>query len=94
MKASDLNASALAEPFPRPLFRAETTFTPLNHDAELASATKIPQAPPMPAAFTERLSSETLKSTDFNKGIKSRTSSLTPSGEIPAWKKHSISLSD
>ncbi|CAF1054603.1 unnamed protein product [Adineta steineri] len=42
---------------------------------------EIPQAPPLPITFNEKLSSETLKSTDFSKEIKNHTTSITPSGE-------------
>ena len=44
------------------------------------SGLMIPPAPPLPPNFTEKLSSETIKSTDFSKAIKSHMSSITPSG--------------
>ncbi|CAF1158901.1 unnamed protein product [Adineta steineri] len=59
--------SALRESSPKAML---TTF---NRHQE------IPQAPPLPITFNEKLSSETLKSTDFSKEIKNHTTSITPS---------------
>ena len=93
----DMNTSAHTEP----LLQPGAIFTPFSRNPELSSVTKIPQAPPLPATFTEKLSSETLKSTEFTKGIKSRTSSITPSGEenmskavvaCPEGRDHHVTL--
>ncbi|UJR36976.1 hypothetical protein I4U23_029684 [Adineta vaga] len=71
----NLNTSAFTESSPKTILRSGMMLTTFD-----TSTTKIPQAPPLPMNFTEKLSTETLKSTEFTKGIKSRTSSITPSG--------------
>ena len=68
------NTSALPE---QPIFRSGLMLPTFNRHEDL---NKIPPAPPLPSTFNERLSSETIKSTDFSKAIKSHMSSITPSG--------------
>lgn len=70
----NLNSSALTE---KPIFRPGTMLTTFNRNQDISLLTKIPSAPPLPSKFTENLSSETIKSTDFSKGIKNH---ITPSG--------------
>ncbi len=70
----NLNTSALPE---KPIFRAGLMLPTFHHHQDISM---IPPAPPLPSNFTEKLSTETIKSTDFSKAIKSHMSSITPSG--------------
>jgi hypothetical protein len=76
----NLNTSALSESSEKAIFRSSIMSTTFNRNQDISSITKIPQAPPLPSTFNEKISSETLKSTDFSKAIKSHMSSITPSG--------------
>ena len=71
----DRNTSALPE---QPIFRSGLMLPTFNTRHEDFSS--IPPAPPLPSTFSQQLSSETIKSTDFSKAIKSHLSSITPSG--------------
>jgi hypothetical protein len=73
----NLNTSALPDSPPKTLLRSGIMLTTFNRNQEISSIPKIPQAPPLPLSFSEKLSSETLKSTEFSKAIKNHT---TPSG--------------
>ncbi|CAF1551723.1 unnamed protein product [Adineta ricciae] len=79
-KTLNFNSSAFTDVSPKPFLRSSTMLPTFNQNQDFSPMTKIPQAPPLPANFSEKLSTETLKSTDFTKAIKSRTSSITPSG--------------
>ncbi|CAF1469293.1 unnamed protein product [Rotaria magnacalcarata] len=68
----NLNKSALSE--------SGRMLTIFNHNQEVPSMIHIPRAPPLPANFSEKISSETIKSTEFSRAIKNHTSSITPSG--------------
>lgn len=68
------NTSALPE---QPIFRAGLMLPTFNRHEDLNI---IPPAPPLPSTFNEKLSTETIKSTDFSKAIKGHLSSITPSG--------------
>ncbi|CAF3450568.1 unnamed protein product [Rotaria sp. Silwood1] len=76
----NLNRSALSESLPKANVRTGIMLTTFNRNQELSSIKTIPRAPPLPSNFNEKISSETLKSTDFSKAIKNHTSSITPSG--------------
>lgn len=73
----NLNTSALSESLPKTTVRSGIMLTTFNRNQELCS---IPRAPPLPANFNEKLSSDTLTSTEFSKAIKSHSNSTTPSG--------------
>jgi hypothetical protein len=73
----NLNSSALPDSSPKTFLRSGIMLTTFNRNQDISSITKIPQAPPLPSSFSEKLSSETLKSTEFSKAIKNHT---TPSG--------------
>jgi hypothetical protein len=76
----NLNTSALPESLPKSIPRSSMMYTTFNRHQDISLTTKIPQAPPLPSSFHEKLSSETLKSSEFTKGIKNHSSSITPSG--------------
>ena len=73
----NLNSSALPDSSPKTLLRSDNMLTTFNRNHDISSITKIPPAPPLPSSFSEKLSTETLKSTEFSKAIKNHT---TPSG--------------
>jgi hypothetical protein len=73
----NLNTSALPE---SPIFRSGIMLPTFNRHQDISSSTQIPPAPPLPSTFHKKSSSETIKSTDFSKAIKSHISSITPSG--------------
>ncbi|CAF1507568.1 unnamed protein product [Rotaria sordida] len=76
----NLNKSALSESIPKATVRSGIMLTTFNHNQDLSSIKSIPRAPPLPSNFNENISLEKLKSTEFSKGIKNHTSSITPSG--------------
>jgi hypothetical protein len=76
----NFNTSALPESSDKAIFRSGMMLTTFNRNQDISFLTKIPPAPPLPLNFNEKMSSETIKSTDFSKGIKNHISSITPSG--------------
>jgi len=79
-KNFNFNTSALPESSEKAIFRSGMMLTTFNRNQDISSITKIPPAPPLPSTFNEKMSTETIKSTDFSKGIKNHISSITPSG--------------
>jgi hypothetical protein len=80
LQTLNLNTSAFTESPPKAILRSGIMLTTFNRNQDISPLTKIPPAPPLPSTFNGKLSSETLKSTEFSKAIKSHSSSITPSG--------------
>ena len=76
----NFNISALTESSSKTIRQSNEILTTFNQNQNTTSITNIPHAPPLPSNFSGKFSSETIKSTEFAKAIKNRTSSITPSG--------------